>query len=41
MDEAERELVRYGARKAKVLGIKNEEDVDRIIYEARKRGRKA
>jgi metal-responsive CopG/Arc/MetJ family transcriptional regulator len=41
MDEAERELVRYGARKAKALGIKNEEDVDRIIYEARKRGRKA
>ena len=44
MTEEEREavekaLVRYGARKANELGITNEEDVDRIVYEARKRRR--
>jgi hypothetical protein len=40
-DKTERALGRYGARKAKALGITNEEDVDHIVYETRKRGRKA
>ena len=40
-DKTERALARYGARKAKALGIEDEEDIDHIIYEARKREREA
>ncbi len=36
MDEVEQRLMRYGARKARELGIA-EEDVDRIVYAERKK----
>jgi hypothetical protein len=36
MDDMEKRLMHYGARKARELGIE-EEDVDRIVYEERKR----
>ena len=41
MDAVEKALVRYGARKAKELGITDEAEVDRIVYRARKRNRSA